>query len=302
VEEGQHVTSSGAGEPAARQSGGADGDPFSDARSEFVKAFGAAATGPDGHPKMKARLIAAAAVVVVAAGGAVAAGAIADAASASGASPADLKVIAATASASGTPHPARSNGTVRVGTAQPVTGGSGGSGGSGTDVGTDRGTAAHGSATSTQTTSATHRTATENVTRTTTTSSTANRSAKLARTASATPTPTTFDGPSTLVVHATSVLHLGQSWTASRVRITLRSSGNLVITNPAGRVLMSAGTAGSGYQAVFQGDGNLAVYDKAGKSVWSTRTENHNNAILVLQGDGNVTIDLNNVCYWASGS
>jgi len=293
------VTSTASGEPAARQSGGADGDPFSDARSEFVKAFGAAATGPDGHPKMKARLLAAAAVVVLAAGGAVAAGAIADAAStsASGASPDDLKVIAATASASGTPHPAQSNGTVRMRTAQPGTGGSGGSGGSGTDVGTDRGTAAHGSATSTPTTSATHRTATVNSTRITTTSSTANRSAKLAHTSSA-----TFDGPSTLVVHATSVLHLGQSWTASLVRVTLRSNGNLVITNPAGRVLMSAGTAGSGYQAVFQGDGNFAVYNKAGTSVWSTRTENHNNAILVLQGDGNVTIDLNNVCYWASGS
>jgi hypothetical protein len=248
---------------------------------------------------MKARLLAAAAVVVLAAGGAVATGAIADAAStsASGASPDDLKVIAATASASGTPHPAGSNGTVRMRTAQP---GTGVSGGSGTDVGTDRGTAARGSATSTQTTSATHRTATVNSTRITTTSSTANRSAKLAGTATA--KPTTFDGPSTLVVHATSVLHLGQSWTASLVRVTLRSNGNLVITNPAGRVLMSAGTAGSGYQAVFQGDGNFAVYDKAGKSVWSTRTENHNNAILVLQGDGNVTIDLNNVCYWASGS
>jgi hypothetical protein len=107
---------------------------------------------------------------------------------------------------------------------------------------------------------------------------------------------------STTVIHGTSVLLPGQSWSTNRITMVLQSDGNLVIRDLHGRTLWSAGTAGRGAKVVFQGDGNFVVYTSSMQTAWSSRTDGHNGAKLVLQDDGNVTILYGSKALWSSGT
>lgn len=105
----------------------------------------------------------------------------------------------------------------------------------------------------------------------------------------------------TTVIRGTSVLEPGQNWHTNRIRLTLTTGGNLVLTDENGRTTWSSGTSGSGTQLVFQADGNLGLYSGS-TPLWTTRTDGHDGAILVLQADANVTISLNGTTLWSTGT
>lgn len=55
------------------------------------------------------------------------------------------------------------------------------------------------------------------------------------------------------------------------------------------------------YHFVYQGDGNLVLYDESWQPMWASHTENSVPGILAMQGDGNLVIyDGNGVAIWAS--
>jgi hypothetical protein len=55
------------------------------------------------------------------------------------------------------------------------------------------------------------------------------------------------------------------------------------------------------YHFVYQGDGNLVLYDETWQPLWASHTENSVPGALVMQGDGNLVIyDGNGVAIWAS--
>lgn len=108
---------------------------------------------------------------------------------------------------------------------------------------------------------------------------------------------------STKVVHATYVLHAGESVASNRMRITMRSGGDLVISDESGTIRWSSHTHGSGNYAVFQDDGNLAVYSANHTSLWTSGTAGHAGAELVIQNDGNVVIlSPSGTALWAAGT
>ncbi|MFG1943906.1 trypsin-like serine protease [Nonomuraea sp. NPDC048826] len=52
----------------------------------------------------------------------------------------------------------------------------------------------------------------------------------------------------------------------------------------------------------FQNDGNLVVYDRAGKGVWSTKSSGRPNARLVCESDGGATVYDGSTRVWQSGT
>ena len=106
----------------------------------------------------------------------------------------------------------------------------------------------------------------------------------------------------TRVVHGTYVLRPGQTVGNNRIRLTLRSDGDLVLRNRDGKVVWSTGTHASGTRAVFQADGNFVVYSSDDATLWSSRTDGHDGAVLVLQSDGNLTIRQGDTTLWATGT
>ena len=105
-------------------------------------------------------------------------------------------------------------------------------------------------------------------------------------------------------------LDRGQSWYFGNARMTLQNDGNLVIYDRAGRNRWSSRTSGSGAtQLVFQKDNNLVLYTAGwARNVWSTRTGTVGcpNTIgrLGLQSDSNFVIYCGNWTdvLWASGT
>ncbi|MGV9935199.1 hypothetical protein ACWDY4_32250 [Streptomyces olivaceoviridis] len=108
---------------------------------------------------------------------------------------------------------------------------------------------------------------------------------------------------STKVVNATYVLHSGESVASDRMRITMRTNGDLVVSDEHGTVRWSSHTHGSGNYAVFQDDGNLAVYSANHTSLWTSGTAGNAGAELVIQSDGNVVIlSRSGTAVWAAGT
>jgi hypothetical protein len=70
----------------------------------------------------------------------------------------------------------------------------------------------------------------------------------------------------------------------------------------AGAAKWSSGTKGQGVRAVFQADGNLVVYAADNSTVWSSRTDGHNGAVLVIGGNGNVYVTYENAVLWQTGT
>ncbi|MFE4626052.1 hypothetical protein [Streptomyces mirabilis] len=109
-----------------------------------------------------------------------------------------------------------------------------------------------------------------------------------------------YKNATTTVIQATRMLTPGQSWSATRARMTLRSDGNLVIYDEQGHIRWTAHTSGSGNRAVFQDDGHLVVYSSSNQTLWSSGTAGRNGAQLVLQADGNVVISQGGTVLWSS--
>ncbi|MFC4035945.1 hypothetical protein ACFO3J_31445 [Streptomyces polygonati] len=101
--------------------------------------------------------------------------------------------------------------------------------------------------------------------------------------------------PATPVWHqktigATYVLNPGESVASDRMRITMRSSGSLVISDEDGVIRWSSHTPGTGNHAVFQDDGHFVVYSTDNETLWSSGTAGNPGSHLVIQQDGDVTI------------
>ncbi|GAB1340659.1 hypothetical protein ACE1SV_72490 [Streptomyces sp. E-15] len=108
---------------------------------------------------------------------------------------------------------------------------------------------------------------------------------------------------STRVVSATTVLGPGESVASDRMKITMRTDGNLVITDENGTVRWSSHTEGTGHKAVFQDDGHLVVYTEADGTAWSSGTAGNPGAQLVIQADGNVVIEsAGGAVLWSAGT
>jgi hypothetical protein len=77
-----------------------------------------------------------------------------------------------------------------------------------------------------------------------------------------------------------------------RYALTYQSDGNLVLyRNRDGAPLWHSGTNGKpGAVCTMQSDGNLVVYDRAGKALWASGTPNNPGSRLVVQDDGNAII------------
>jgi hypothetical protein len=107
--------------------------------------------------------------------------------------------------------------------------------------------------------------------------------------------------PAPKTVSGTRVLNRGDSIVNGPTTLKLDSGGNLVVTY-AGAAKWSSGTKGQGVRAVFQADGNLVVYAADNSTVWSSRTDGHNGAVLVIGGNGNVYVTYENAVLWQTGT
>ena len=90
---------------------------------------------------------------------------------------------------------------------------------------------------------------------------------------------------------ATTVLGPGESVASDLMKITMRTDGNLVITDENGTVRWSSHTEGTGHKAVFQDDGHFVVYPEANGTAGSSGTAGNPGAQLVIQADGKVVIE-----------
>jgi hypothetical protein len=102
----------------------------------------------------------------------------------------------------------------------------------------------------------------------------------------------------TTVVPANSELKVGENWHTNRIKLSLTTAGDAVLTDENGKVTWSAGKTG-GTMLAFQGDGNLVLYQD-GTVLWATATVGHEGAKLVLQDDGNVTISDGDQYLWGA--
>jgi hypothetical protein len=131
--------------------------------------------------------------------------------------------------------------------------------------------------------------------------------APMSGTHTSTPTKTPQTDPTqqhwtTTVVNGTSVLEPGQSWVTNRITLVFQGDGNLVLYDKKGTALWWSGTIGRGAKTVFQADGNLVVYTQDGQTAWASQTMGHSGARLVLEADGNVTIRSGNAVLWSTGT
>ncbi|MFH8535020.1 hypothetical protein ACH4GE_42415 [Streptomyces tendae] len=145
--------------------------------------------------------------------------------------------------------------------------------------------------------------ATTNRARTTTASPAATPLRATPRTAVAASPATSKREWSTRVVSGTTVLGPGESVASDRMKITMRTDGNLVITDENETVRWSSHTKDTGHKAVFQDDGHFVVYTKADGTAWSSGTAGNPGAQLVIQADGNVVIEsAGGAVLWSAGT
>jgi hypothetical protein len=88
------------------------------------------------------------------------------------------------------------------------------------------------------------------------------------------------------------VLNPDQSITSAngRYRFIYQGDGNLVLYD-GGTPLWASGTNGRPVGVcIMQGDGNLVIYARGGQPIWSSDTWQHPGSRLVVQDDGNVVI------------
>jgi len=82
--------------------------------------------------------------------------------------------------------------------------------------------------------------------------------------------------------------------------LIFQNDGNLVFYNRAGSPTWDAKTADKGVRAVFQNDGNLVVYTPGNGVAFSSRTNGRRANKLSIQNDGNLVIYSGSNALWAS--
>jgi serine/threonine protein kinase len=114
---------------------------------------------------------------------------------------------------------------------------------------------------------------------------------------SVTPTSTL---PAQLTIERDRQLYSGQSWQTTTVKMTMQANGDLVLlARGSGRQLWHSNTAGTGYRAIMQADGNFVVYDRKVYGVWSTVTAGHDGAVLEITGAGDVELRYQGKTLWS---
>jgi pimeloyl-ACP methyl ester carboxylesterase len=101
-------------------------------------------------------------------------------------------------------------------------------------------------------------------------------------------------------------LHPGDSLASSNglYHLVYQGDGNLVLYDDGGRPLWASHTDGSAPGvAVMQGDGNFVIYNGYSDPIWHTATHGYGGAYLEVGNDGNVVIyDASGSPLWATGT
>ncbi|PZE29905.1 hypothetical protein [Curtobacterium sp. MCBD17_028] len=102
------------------------------------------------------------------------------------------------------------------------------------------------------------------------------------------------------------VITAGQSiWdSAERRQFVLQTDGNVVVYKD-GKAVWSTRTSGrGGAKLTLQSDGNLVLYTKAAKALWSSKTSRFGGSGMKLtqQSDGNLVLYKNGKAVWATGT
>ncbi len=111
------------------------------------------------------------------------------------------------------------------------------------------------------------------------------------------PPPPPPNGSNIIVKASTSNLNFnrGQQWvTSTNYKLIFQGDGNLVLYNPQGKPIWATGTDNTGADIfAVQADGNVVLYNH-GKPVWATNTSGRPGAFLAIQTDGNVVVYASN--------
>ncbi|WP_309230485.1 LysM peptidoglycan-binding domain-containing protein [Nocardia sp. SYP-A9097] len=95
-------------------------------------------------------------------------------------------------------------------------------------------------------------------------------------------------------------LGLGQSLKGGAYSLTLQDDGNLVLSDPSGKVEWASATNGKGVtRAALQADGNFVLYSDGGAE-WSTETNGKSVDRLVVQPDRNVVLYGDGGAVWST--
>ncbi|WP_405497024.1 peroxidase [Streptomyces sp. NBC_00096] len=90
--------------------------------------------------------------------------------------------------------------------------------------------------------------------------------------------------------HTGSVLRPGDVLDAGKIRLTLDSSGDLVLFDDEGSRTWHSATGGIGHDAVLTQDGELVVRNADGRPAWSSGTTGHPGARLLLRPAGELVL------------
>lgn len=86
-------------------------------------------------------------------------------------------------------------------------------------------------------------------------------------------------------------------------RLVMQKDGNLVLYDGAGKALWATNTGGHpGAWARMLTNGNLVVYAPGHTVLWASNTSKHRGAQLTLQANGNLVVSLGSAVLWTSGT
>ncbi|CAD7815659.1 hypothetical protein CHRY9390_03012 [Chryseobacterium aquaeductus] len=88
----------------------------------------------------------------------------------------------------------------------------------------------------------------------------------------------------------------------NRYYLIFQGDGNLVVYNKNNDPMWSSNTSGRATRAVFQDDGNLVVYGQRESVVYSTKTNGKRADRLTMQDDGNLVIYTRSNPLWSSNT
>ncbi|MFE3264959.1 protein kinase [Streptomyces sp. NPDC059215] len=108
--------------------------------------------------------------------------------------------------------------------------------------------------------------------------------------------------PDALVIKSPFTFGVGKFVRTLRSKLIMQTDGNLVLYDEAGKPRWASRTQGPGNTAVFQADGNLVVYDAQTKPVWASNTQGANGAALKVLEDGNMVIATDDRIAWQTGT
>ncbi|MEU0133914.1 protein kinase [Streptomyces sp. NPDC006296] len=108
--------------------------------------------------------------------------------------------------------------------------------------------------------------------------------------------------PEERVINSPMSLRPGDEISAAKIRLVLQRDGGLVAYDELNQARWDAWGNGAGTRADFQPDGNFVVYNAEDQAVWASQTDGHENAVLKLQSDGNITVVDGDTILWAAGT